>query len=276
MVKKSTSKSTPKVKYENNPFFVASNGITMLFNSARGVAILMLVLALINLFGNRADNSSEPEKLWNDVVSTVTPWSLNDWLLAIGSGLIIGLAFLMISALLGGVSAYTSYKLSQGEEVKLSHAFRVAFDNLWSFLWLQIIVFVKVILWSLLLIVPGIIMAFRYSLASTAFFDERKHFRGNDAVKESLRLTKGAWITTFSSNMLFNILSFGVLSTVVSTSVNAVLYRQFGDLKDTKKPDAHWLSWLTLALPFIFFIFAFLLIIALGVGIALGGSVTAP
>ncbi|MCA9328081.1 hypothetical protein KDA14_06135 [Candidatus Saccharibacteria bacterium] len=265
-------KSTSKVTYENNPFFVASNGITLLFNSARGMAVLLLVLSLINFFTNPRSSDDKPDKLWNDVVHTVTPWTVGDWALALGSGLVIGLAFIMVSSLIAGAAAHTSYKLSRGEEVKLSNAFRVAFDNLWGFIWLQLIIFVKIVLWSLLLIVPGIVMAFRYSLAGTAFFDERKNFRGNDAVKESLRLTKGAWFTTFASNMLLNLLSFGVISNVVSTGVNAVLYRQFGDLGDKKKPDAHWLSWLTLVLPFILLIFFIVLVISIVVGIAIGFS----
>ena len=275
MATKPIKQSTSKTKYENNPFFIASNGITLLFNLARGVAIMLLAFAIINLFTRGGErNSDDPNKMWNDVANTVAPWSFNDWALAIGSGAIIGLALVMISALFGGVAAYTSYKLSQGEKVKLSEAFRVAFDNLWGYIWLQIIIFVKIVLWSLLLVVPGIIMAFRYSLANVAFFDERKEFRGDAAVKESLRLTKGAWITTFGSNMLFNFLSLGVLSAIVSTGVNAVLYRQFGDLGDKKKPEAHWLSWVTLALPFILMIFAFMFVLAFLAGIAFGYKVS--
>lgn len=274
MVKKSVKKSAPKVTYENNPFFIASNGITLLFNLARGMAILLLVLALLNFFTRGSDEGADATKMWNELSHTVSTWGLNDWLLALGSGAIIGLAVIMVSTLITGAASYTSYKLSRNEKVKIGEAFREAFDNLWSFIWLQIIVLVKILLWSLLFIIPGIVMAFRYSLANTAFFDERKELRGNAAVKESLRLTKGAWITTFSSNMLFNMLSFGALSSVISTSVNAVLYRQFGDLGDEKKPDAHWLSWVTLALPFILAIFLFMFLLALVTGIAIGYKVS--
>lgn len=268
-------KSPAKSKYENNPFFIAGNGITMLFNSATGVAVLLLVISIINAFSGRSDGSDgDPQRIWNNFTEAVSPWSAGDWAIAIASVGIIGLALIMISALISGISAYTSFKLSQGERVKLSEAFRTAFDNLWSFLWLQIVIAVKTFLWLLLFIVPGIIMAFRYSLASTAFFDERKKLRGNAAVKESLRLTKGAWITTFSSNFLFNMLSLGVLSHVVTTGVNAVLYRQFDELGNKKKPEAHWLSWVTLTIPVILFALALIFVIAIITGMAIGGSVT--
>jgi hypothetical protein len=232
---------------------------------------MFFVFSLLNIFGGGKENPTDnPQQMWNDVANTVAPWSTNDWVLAVGSGAIIGLALIMISALFGGVGSYTSYKLSQGESVKLSEAFRVAFDNLWSYIWLQIIVFVKIVLWSLLFIIPGVIMSIRYSLANVAFFDERKHFRGNAAVKESLRLTQGAWITTFSANMLFNFLTLGYLSSIISTGVNAVLYRQFGDLGDKQKPAAHWLSWVTFALPFVLAVFLFIFLVVFLMGVATG------
>lgn len=264
------SKVTPT--YENNPFFVAGNGITLVFDFARNLGILLLVLSLISFFGN-----SGPEdfnKFSDDVNRTVGAWSASDWGIAVGSGLILGLAFAMVSALFGGVSSYTSLQLAKGKKVSISEAFRVSFDNLWSFLWLQVIIFVKTLLWTLLFIIPGIIMTFRYSLASTAFFDERKKLRGNAAVKESLKLTKGAWLTTFSSNMLFNMLTLGALSPLISTGVNAVLYRQFDALGTKKKPEAHWLSWVTLVLPVVLFILFVVFLITMIVGIIIGGSLT--
>jgi hypothetical protein len=258
-------------KYENNPFFIAGNGITLLFNTARGVGVLFVVLSVLSYLSN-GWSSDDPHKMANDFQNTVSGWSAGDWTMAIGSAAIIGLALAMIWALIGGVSAYTSYRLSRGETVNLRDAFRSAFDRLWSYLWLQAIIFVKLFLWTLLLVLPGIYMAFRYSLASVAFFDDRKNLRGNAAVKESLRLTNGAWVTTFAANTLFNILTFGALSSIVTTSVNAVLYRQFGELGDKKKPAAHWLSWVTLVLPMILFLLAVVFILGMVVAIVLGST----
>jgi hypothetical protein len=232
--------------FENNPFFVASNGITLLFNLARGVAILFVVLSVLGLLANGLpDGTSTPK----DFMSAFDGWGMAEWsLFAVATG-VIGLAIIMISSLFGGVSAYASAQLSKGETVNLKDAFHEAFEKLWGFIWLEIIIFVKVVLWGLLFIIPGIVMAVRYSLASVVFFDDTKNLRGNDAVKESIRLTKNAWITTYASGALFNFLTLGAISNVVSTGVNAVLYRQYKEVGD-EKPAAHWLSWLTLVLPF--------------------------
>ena len=273
------TKSPSSVKYENNPFFVAATGLTLLFDLARGVLIFLAALAFANMFVSYAtpDYSQETDRAEsiNHFTELTGNWLFSDWLLAGFAVFIVIFAILMVSALFGGVSAYTSAQLARGKKANLVEAFHVAFDNLWSFLWLQVIVGVKLLLWTLLFVLPGVYMAFRYSLAQVAFFDEKKNLRGNAAIKESLRLTKGAWVTTFASNFLFNALTFGGFVGVISTGVNAVLYRQFDHLSVKPKPAAHWLSWLTIALPVSFFVLIFLFLIALVIGIAIAGP-TAP
>lgn len=276
--KKTTKKSASKqsaVKYENNPFFIAGNGITRLFDLARGVAVLLLVLSIVSfLFSGTRDDNGSPQT-FEQFTNTFAAWNMNEWVLAIGAGIIIGLAVLMVSALFSGIASYTAYRLSKGENATVSEAFHAAFDNLWGYIWLQIVIFVKILLWSMLLVLPGIYFAFRYTLAGVAFFDESKNLRGNAAIKESLRLTKGAWLTTFASNTLFNILTFGILSSIITTGVNTVLYSQFDALGVKPKPAAHWLSWVTLALPLVLFFFAVALMLATLMGIAIGTH-TAP
>jgi len=265
-----TPRKTPD--YENNPFFIATNGITMLFNLARGAATLFILLSVYTFFTKDDSSPREAKDRAERIADTVSTWSFEQWLLAVGAFLAIILALLMIYALLSGVSAYTSAELAKGKKVSLKRAFSIAFDNLWSYLWLQIIVYAKIIGWSLLLVVPGIYFAFRYSLAGVAFYDSDKNLRGNAAVKESLRLTKNGWITTFGSNMLFNLLTFGVLHSVVSTGVNAVLYKQFNAIGD-KKPEAHWLSWLTLFFPFVVVVSLITSFVMLTLGIAVGEAI---
>jgi hypothetical protein len=262
---------TPK-NYENNPFFIAANGISLLFDLARGLSILFIILSILSLFtGNWSGDEESDRQTAEAIGTTLTNWSVSEWLTASIAFFIIILALALISALFGGVSAYTSAQLAKGKPVKFGEAFRVAFEHLWSFLWLQIIVSVKTLLWTLLFIVPGIIMAIRYSLAGVAFYDSKKNLRGNAAVKESIRMTRGAWITTYAAGTLFNIITLGIISWLVKTGANTVLYRQFEESGETK-PAAHWLSWLTLILPFIFILLLVLFVIFIAVVIGLSGG----
>jgi hypothetical protein len=243
-------KSARVSNYENNPFFIATNGITILFTMARGIAVVLIILSVVMSLSDGGSSTGETEtvqKSIQDIIETLSGWTLEQWLQAAGTTTIIGLALLMVSSLFGGVSSYASAELAKGHQVSIKDAFSIAFNNLWSYAWLQIIIFTKIFLWSLLFVLPGIYFAFRYSLAGVAFYDTKKNLRGNAAIKESLKLTKNGWLTTLGSNMLFYLITFGVLGMVVSTSVNTVLYRQFQEAGD-KKPEAHWLSWLALFL----------------------------
>lgn len=258
-----------KKSYENNPFFIATNGITLLFNLAQGVAVMLIILSVVGLFSGSFGPSDESGSThaFSDAFSN---WGFTEWLFLSGVVGIIGLALFMVGALFAGVNSYTAARIAYGDDVSIRTAFSEAFDKLWSFIWLQIIIFVKVLLWSLLFIVPGIIMAVRYSLANVAFFDDTKNLRGNAAIKESLRLTQGAWMTTYAAHALFNLLTLGVISSLVDTGINAVLYRQYQEA-GKKKPAAHWLSWLALVLPFVLFGFFFLVVILFAIIVGLLG-----
>lgn len=256
------AKKSSAIPYENNPFTIAVSGMTLLFNLARGVAIFLLILSIFSYYSGGWGPDKPADQVQQDIINAVSGWSVVDWSLAVGSVLIIGLAIMMIAALIGGVSAYTSARIARGKQVKLTEAFRVSFENLWSFLWLNILIFIKIFLWSLLFIIPGIIMAIRYTLAGTAFFDDTKHLRGNAAIKESLRLTKGAWITTFSANLLFNFITLSIISDIVTTSVNAQLYKQFDG--NDKKPSSHWLSRVTFGLVILLVVISVPVLIVVG------------
>jgi len=262
-------KKTSHRHFENNPFFIAAGGITLFANLAQSIFVLLIVLSILQLFGSSF--TPYPTELSSDnFTGAVQGWQLGDWLVAGGSGFILLLAAALVSAIFGGVSSYTSAMLARNQEVRLTTAFRVAYENVWAYLWLQIIIIVKTFLWSLLLIIPGIIMAVRYSLAGVAFYDDKKQLRGNDAIRESLKLTKNGWITTYASNVLFNLLTLGTIPAIISTGVNAVLYKQF-EQAGSKKPDAHWLSWLTLILPFVLLVMAIFLTIVIAIIVGLLG-----
>ena len=240
MPEKKTTKDTP---YENNPFMVALQGINQLFDKARGIAILLLILSVVSVILNGFDESGKD----GNKDMQLPNWPLEQWLLAAAIVAIVFLAALFIGSMVSGISAYTSLQIANGKKATLKEAFNAVLERFFSYIWLQILTTVKILLWTLLLVIPGIIMAYRYSLANIAFFD--KGLRGNAAIKDSIKLTKGAWLTTFASQTLFDLITLGVISEVVNAGSRAILYRQFTAVKDGAKPDAHILSWLTVLLP---------------------------
>jgi hypothetical protein len=260
-----TTRSTPTdTVYENNPVYIATNGLDMLFRRATGLALTLALFAgvffsqtLPTFFtdtGKSNSTSTTDSQAFRDAVSQIPAGA---WLFIV-LVLLVGIAlFLAFVVVIRGLIDYTSAKIANGEEATLTEAVKAVFGQFWGYAWVQLITTVKIFLWTLLFIIPGIIMAVRYSLAGVAFFGS--DLKGNQAVTHSSRLVKGAWLTTFAAQNLLNIVTFGTLSSLLTAGTNAVLYRQLSTTPDDR-PSAHKLSWLTLLIPIVVVIVVFFVI----------------
>lgn len=235
--------------YINNPFTLAVEGIKLLFKKASTLSIILVLLSVLG--ASSYVTGGEPGSTSNDAGVFAMP-QLDATTIIVLSAMaaVILFSMLLFSSILLGIFAYTSAELAKGHTVSFKQATKAVFDRFWSFVWLQVLIGVKLFLWTLLFIVPGIIMTFRYSLANVAFFDSNKKLKGNAAIKESLALTKGAWVTTFGAQVFFSVITLGLINPIVDVASRAVLYRQFTALQASgeAKPKAHPLSWLILGL----------------------------
>lgn len=234
--------------YINNPFIIAIEGMKLLFQKAPTLAIILAILSALGAGNFMSDQST----LTEDTAPIVANPALDPVVIA---GTIVVVAIMLFGALIfgsiiAGIFAFTAAELAKGRVVSFRQATKATVDRLWSFVWLQLLTIAKILAWSLLLVIPGIIMAFRYSLANLSFFDSDKKLTGNAAIKDSLALTEGAWVTTFGAQVFFNIITLGLISPIVDTASKAILYRQFIELQqsDGTKPTAHPLSWVALGL----------------------------
>lgn len=239
-----TDKVSPKQQtpYINNPFVIAVEGMKLLFQKAPTLAI---ILAILSAFGASNVFSNQTEVADN---TTPTIATLDLDLVVIAGTLIVAVmlfGILIFGSIVAGIFAFTSAEIAKGRTVSFRQAAKAIVDRLWSFVWLQLLTIAKIFAWSLLLIIPGIVMAIRYSLANISFFDSDKKLTGNAAIKDSLALTKDAWVTTFGAQVFFNIITLGLISPLLDTASKAVLYRQFTALQRSgeAKPKPHALSW---------------------------------
>lgn len=267
----SKAKTSPATSYENNPFFIATNGLDLLLKKARSVAILLAILSVLSVLSrlfsdgssyqttDTTKNITENQAATQSFIDNVQNLPQEMWVLTGLLVLVIIFTTFAIGVIFRGVVDYTASQIASGKTVTISEAFRAVFRNFWGYAWVLVIMAVKTILWTLLFIVPGIIMSIRYSLAGVAYFD--KGLKGNEAVKHSMTLTKGAWLTTFASTVLPNILTFSMISLLLQSGTNAILYRQYSTIGDTK-PKAHYLSWITLIVSAFLMIMLVLLIAA--------------
>lgn len=226
------AKQTP-VEYINNPFFIGAKGINLVFLKAQGVAILLVILSVLTVLSSYTPPQDPAQEI------KFTPEAA-----AVASAVV--LLVIIGSTFVNGIIGYAAAKVANDETATIKETLMAVAKRFWSFLWLQILIGLKVLAWSLLFIIPGIVMAIRYSLASVAFYDQG--LKGNAAIKHSVALTKGSWVTTLGGLMFFTIITFGVIDLLVGAASSAILYRQFSQTPLSERPAKHWLSVVTMIL----------------------------
>ena len=267
--------------YENNPFMVTINGIRMLYTRAQSIVIMLVVMIVLSTMGqiggsiiqlvldasssstgetssyeySAASSTTDSATSHQITTNTLSNMSTGDWIaIAIIGSIVIVISLIgwVISQYIAAMVDYASASSARGQQVTFGQTFRGAGERFFPYLWLRILVGLKTFLWSLLFIIPGIIMAVRYSLAGVSFFD--KKLSANAAIKDSLALTKNAWITTYASTTLFNLVTLGIVRLLGDAGARTRLYQQYDDLakRGEQKPAAHALSWATLILQLLF------------------------
>lgn len=99
-------------------------------------------------------------------------------------------ALMEIMALMIGVGfVFSMLKVSRREEHVVGNLFD-PFGNFFRVLWLEILMYLFIFLWSLLLIVPGIVAAYRYRQAIYLLLDHPE-MSAMDCIRESKRLMRG-------------------------------------------------------------------------------------
>ena len=239
--------------YINNPFTIAFEGIKLLFRNATTVAIFLAIFSALSAGSYTYRQNSDYEERTAGNIETLPAIEPSTAVVIGVIAVVVLFGVIVIASFLSGISAFTSAELANGRTVSFRQAAKASFNRLWSFVWLQVLMGIKLFLWTLLFIIPGIVMAIRYSLANVSFFDSNKNLKGNAAIKDSITLTKNAWRTTLGAQTLFNIITFGVIGPIIDVASKSILYKQFvaAQANNEVKPPAHILSQI---------IFAFVLI----------------
>ena len=124
------------------------------------------------------------------------------------------LFFVFMPLTVGFVNAFLKL-LVQGDNEVPQNMYQIAKKNYWHKVWTMFLANVFVFLWSLLLIIPGIIKMFSYSM--TAFIvEEHPELSANEAIDRSRAMMKGHkfdlfWLAlSFIGWMILCIFTFGI------------------------------------------------------------------
>ena len=130
-------------------------------------------------------------------------------------GTFLGAAIDIMEIMLSGGFLLACLNVARREAATIGTLFD-AFNYFLRFLWLNILCGIFIFLWSLLLIIPGIVAAYRYSMATRIFFDNPEK-GALQCIRESKELTRGYKGQLFVLDLSF--LGWALLSIVPFVSI---------------------------------------------------------
>ncbi len=112
-----------------------------------------------------------------------------------------------------GVAAYYLLRLNGAERFSLRAAGKRIFSGYWRNVWLEFLRMFYIYAWSLLLIIPGIVKMFSYSMASFVRIDHPE-YTANECITASKKMMKGHKWDLFMLGLSF--IGWGILSAILS------------------------------------------------------------
>jgi Membrane domain of glycerophosphoryl diester phosphodiesterase len=132
---------------------------------------------------------------------------------AAGGAAIAWIATLLIEQILIGAVAWAVASVLIGREPSVADSYRYGYRHIWSILLVGILFVLAVIGGLILLIIPGIIFAVRFSVSIPALVVEGK--RGTEALGRSWNLVRGRSWSVFGAFIVVSFLT-GVLTSVLT------------------------------------------------------------
>ena len=209
------------------------------FRQRYGISIAAALLFAL-LTGGSAGGLSIEYRANIDINNIGSEW----WPVIIGIGtvgILIGVAVLIFVSgpVTVGYSGFCS-RIFVGVQTNVGEMFSLGFRNYWrnvgGMLWMKLFI----VLWSLLLVIPGIIKSFAY-FATPYILAEFPHVEPKEALKISMRMTDGYKGDIFVMGLSFigwyllNIPTFGLLGLLY---VNPYYYTSFAGMYQELKMNA--------------------------------------
>ncbi len=243
-----TSKaSKPAVPYNSNPFTLIFNAFGTFFHTNAGWGVALVALGfVIGLPIPKIDKPADSLPSLGNIDLPTLLIGLSFFLVFVG---IFAIAVFVLQVFIGGMFAYVSLKSQKGQAVSFNEAFQAVVQRFRRLLIAQAWAGIKIFLWSLLLIVPGVIAALRYALLPYVIMAEpatEKSVTGShDRVKA---ITKGKLMEILGVGFAAGIIPF--IGSVLQVAGSGVQYQQLASSFDQKtvRPATHWLNYLALGL----------------------------
>ncbi len=247
--------------YISNPFKVIFKGFAQLIMYNQNLSIIILIASYVlygwsYLYPEQSNVSTSPP-------ITESQGAILLIIIAITVLVIVPL-YCFITVMLSGITAYTILKTNRQETTTFKEAWKATLSKFWTLLYLDIIIFFKVLGGLLLFIIPGIRAALRYNLAHILVFD--KNLSAKESAKMSKELSKGHLIEIFG--IMFASGLIPIVGSLMTMGGISVAYSQLTRLhtdSSYQKTDVHWLNYLGIILIGLLLLIMVLMILAIAI-----------
>lgn len=253
----------PAATYNSNPFTLAFDALGRFFNTNMAWAIVIIVLGFFGFISQIAQSaleqntrSTSPSQSMQTSNGVIESSSVNvGAVIAIAAVILVVLLVVIvigsvIDTFIKGMFTHTALQSEQGRSVTFSEAFAAVKQRFGRLFFATLLANLKILGWTLLLIVPGIIAAMRYTLLPYLIMNESEDEKGvKDSHNKTKLLVKGRLMEVFGLGFVASIIP--IVGPLLGITGNAALYRQLehSHKHGTEMPKIHWLNYI----GFIFF-----------------------
>lgn len=264
--------------YQSNPFSLSFNTFGQFFEKNLGWAIALILLPAIGFFfqiivSAMSTISSNAHAANLDATPTTIGFVSVIFIIAAIIIAIASVAGIAINIFIYGLFTYVAMENDAGRKAGFSDAMNVVVARFWRLFLAQLLATVKIIGWTLLFIVPGIIAAFRYALLPFVILDEPASETG---VKKSHDRVKA--LVSGRKREVFGVATVAAIIPIVGginqLLGNAALYRQLQTYYDKKleKPEVHWLNYLGFVLLGLYILLIIMIVMIVAIAAIYGQS----
>lgn len=269
--------------YDSNPFTLSFNALGRLFDFNATWAIVLLIFSFIGgglqFIGNilRIPANEETSKPYYTASATPQASSLTQeqilgiivatLIVVVLVGIVLLVSF-AIQTFISGMFTYVALQSEKGKKVTFGEAFGAVQKRFWRLLLAQGLASIKIFLWTLLLIIPGIIAALRYALLPYVIMDEPETNKGAKTAHTRVKsLVKGRLVEVLGLLIATNLIP--IIGRLLQLAGGAAQYRQLSASVDGTRPKVHWLNYLV---PVVCIALVFLFIVLIGILVAIVAS----
>lgn len=241
-------------KYNSNPFTLAFDAMGRMFSSNAGWAVAVIIAGILGFFWQILTNAAQfinSEEASASSIGQLASGS-SEATTIIAMVILIGTiisAVILVSVVIGtyiqGMFTYVALQSETNTKVGFKEAFDATSKRFKRLFLAQLLANLKIIGWTFVFILPGIVASFRYALLPFVIMSDPESEKGVGTSHDKTKaLVKGRLWEVFGVSTVGGIVP--VVGSLLELTGNAALHNQLKlyNENNLEKPKIHWLNYI--------------------------------